>query len=150
MKKKRFKLFMLFIALFMFIAVPNVYADEADNRDFIVTNKYVSCGNGIIKKMPSQIPDVTKRLYDLAMIATPLILIVMGTIDLVRGIMSGKEEDIKKGRETFIKRLIVGMLVFLIALIARFAVSVVAGSNSNYTRIIECMDCFLQGSSKCS
>lgn len=150
MRRKYVKLFIVFTALFMFFAVPSVHADEPDDRNFMITNKYVGCGNGIIKKMPSQIPDVTKRLYDLAMIVTPIILIVMGTIDLVKGIMSGKEEDMKKGRETFIKRLIVGMLVFLVALIAKFAVSVVAGNNSNYTRIINCMDCFLEGSSKCS
>jgi hypothetical protein len=147
MKKKYFKIFIVFIALFMFLAIPKVSA--ADDKDFIKTTKYVACGDGIIKKMPSQIPDFTKRLYDLAMVVTPIILIVMGTIDLTKGIMSGKEEEMKKGRETFIKRLIVGLIVFLVALITKFAVSVVAGNNSNYVRIIGCLDCFLEGSSSC-
>ena len=148
MRRKYLKVFIVFIAMFMFIAVPSVKAAD-DDREFITTNKYVKCGNGIIDKMPSQIPDVTKSLYDLAMVVTPIILIVMGTIDLTKGIMSGKEEEMKKGRETFIKRIVVGIIVFLVALITRFAVSIVAGSNSNYTRIIECMDCFIGGSSKC-
>ena len=148
MRRKYLKVFIVFIAMFMFIAVPRVKAAD-DDREFITTNKYVKCGNGIIDKMPSQIQDVTKSLYDLAMVVTPIILIVMGTIDLTKGIMSGKEEEMKKGRETFIKRIVVGIIVFLVALITRFAVSIVAGSNSNYTRIIECMDCFIGGSSKC-
>lgn len=148
MKKKYFKLFMVVCALFMFVAPHNVFAEN--DREFMDTQKHVSCGNGLIKKMPSQIPDITKSIYDLAMVVTPIILVVMGTVDLVKGIMTGKEDEMKKSRETFIQRLIIGILVFLIALIARFVVSVVAGTNSNYTRIINCMDCFLQGSSKCS
>lgn len=148
MKKKCFKLFMIFVALFMFVATPNVFAEN--DKEFMDVQKHVTCGNGLLKRIPSQIPDITKKVYDLAMIVTPIILVVMGTVDLVKGVMTGKEDEMKKSRETFIKRLITGLLVFLVALIARFVISVVAGSNSNYVRIINCMDCFLQGSSKCS
>lgn len=148
MKKKYIKLFIMFVAIFMFVATPKVFAEN--DRAFMDTQKHVSCGKGLIKNMPSQIPDITKRIYDLAMIVTPIILVIMGTIDLLKGVMTGKEDEMKKSRETFIQRLIVGILIFLIALIAKFAISVVAGSNGNYTRIINCIDCFIQGSSKCS
>lgn len=147
MKNKKFILVIIFLALFMFVATPNVFAGD---KDFMQIEKHVSCGNGLLKKIPSQIPDITKRLYDLAMIVTPIILVIMGTVDLVKGVMTGKEDEMKKSRETFIKRLIVGLLVFLVALVTRFVISVVAGSNANYVRIINCVDCFIQGSSKCS
>ena len=148
MKKKYFKLFIVFVALFMFVATPKVFA--ANDKEFMDVQKHVSCGKDLIKNIPSQIPDITKRLYDAAMIVTPIILVIMGTVDLVKGVMTGKEDEMKKSRETFIKRLIVGLLVFLVALMTKFVISVVAGTNSNYVRIISCMDCFIQGSSKCS
>lgn len=53
----------------------------------------------------------------------PIILIVLGTIDLVRAVIAGKDEDIKKHQQTLVKRLIAAIIVFLIPLL----VSVVTG-----------------------
>lgn len=47
----------------------------------------------------------------------PVILIVLGTIDLVKAVMAGKEEDIKKNQKVLIKRVIAALIVFLVPLI---------------------------------
>lgn len=47
----------------------------------------------------------------------PIILIVLGSIDLVRAIVAGKDEEIKKHQLTLFKRLIAAVIVFLIPLL---------------------------------
>ncbi len=47
----------------------------------------------------------------------PVILIVLGTIDLVKAVMAGKDDEIKKHQQTLIKRAVAAVIVFLIPLI---------------------------------
>lgn len=53
-------------------------------------------------------------------IAIPIGLIIYGTIDLGKAVISSKEEDIKKAQQLLIKRCISAILVFLIAAIVAF------------------------------
>ena len=47
----------------------------------------------------------------------PIILIVLGTLDLVKAVIAGKEDDIKKNQQTLIKRIIAAVIVFLVPVI---------------------------------
>ena len=47
-------------------------------------------------------------------IAVPLLLIGLGIMDFSKGVFSSKEEDMKKSRERFIKRIIAALMVFLV------------------------------------
>ncbi len=53
----------------------------------------------------------------------PIILIVLGTIDLVKAVIAGKEDEIKNNQKTLVKRIIAAIIIFLIPLI----VSVITG-----------------------
>lgn len=57
----------------------------------------------------------------------PIILIVLGTFDLVKAVTAGKEDDIKKGQQTLIKRVIAAIIVFLVPLL----VSILMGMIGN-------------------
>ena len=103
----------------------------------------VSCGN--ITGIPKKIPELTSLAITIIQIAVPVILVVVGSLDLFKGVTAGKEDEIKKGQQTFIKRLVIGALIFFIIVIVKFLVSVVASGSD--TNIIECIDCFL--SEKC-
>lgn len=158
--KKLSKLFIL-IFLLVFIALPNVYADEKSNTSssntttearkndttFMKVDKYVSCGgnssNGLIKNIPSIVPKISSSLYNAVMVITPVLLIVMGTIDLLRGVMSAKEDEMKKGRDSFLKRLIASLVVFLVVLVVKLLVSALAGTGANSTKIVGCINCFV-------
>ena len=74
-------------------------------------------------------------------VAVPVILILLGSIDLFKGITAGKEDEMKKGQQVFIKRLVVGALIFFITVIAKFFISIVADSNES--NIISCIECFV-------
>ena len=46
----------------------------------------------------------------------PVLLILWGTIDLVKSVVAGKEDDIKKNQKTLVRRVISAVIVFLIPL----------------------------------
>lgn len=47
----------------------------------------------------------------------PVLLILWGSIDLVKSIVQGKEEDIKKSQKTLIKRIISAVILFLLPML---------------------------------
>ena len=124
----------------------NVYAKP--NADFLVENNYVSCGTpALVKNIPSIIPRISSSLYNTVMVVVPVILILLGMVDLIKGIMSQKEDEIKKGREVLVKRLITGLIIFLIVLLVKLFTGILSGS-ANSARIVSCVDCFI--SNQCS
>ena len=103
----------------------------------------VSCGTGegMITDIPGKIPELTSFAVDLVQVAVPVLLIVMGTIDLFKGVTAGKEDEMKKGQGTFVKRLILAALIFFIVVVVKFLISVIA--DTNQTNIVDCIDCFV-------
>ena len=133
MKKK-----LLYILFFITLMAPILDISA-------VTITRASCGN--LMDFPKKIPEITSMVVTMIQIAVPIILVVMGSIDLFKGVTAQKEEEIKKGQQLFIKRLIVAALIFFVIVIAKVFVSVVADSSS--ANIIECVDCFLSGVKNC-
>lgn len=76
-------------------------------------------------------------------IAIPIILIIFGMLDLGKAVMASKEDEIKKGQQTFIKRLVAAVLVFFVIQIVQIVVKFVS---SNDTSISNCFNCFINGS----
>ena len=104
----------------------------------------VSCGN--VTGIPKKIPEITSYIMTIVQIAVPVILVVIGSIDFIKGITSQKEEEINKKQKIFIKRLIIAVLIFFIIVIVKFLISLVADSSSG--NISSCIDCFLNNSCK--
>lgn len=122
---------------------------NSHNADFMVIDQYKQCGGSsrvLITNIPSIVPRITSTLYNSIMVLVPVVLIIMGTIDLVKGIMSQKEDEMKKGREAFIKRIVGSVIIFLIVLIVKFFVGVIARDDGNRVRIVDCIDCFVSNS----
>lgn len=105
----------------------------------------VYCGN--ITNIPSKIPKITSDLVKLIQIIVPIILIIAGSIDLVKGVVAQKEDEIKKGKNIFIKRLITAAIIFFVVAIAKFLFSVISNSATT-NNIVDCIDCFV--SNDCS
>lgn len=58
-------------------------------------------------------------------ILVPVLLVIFGMLDFGKGIISSKEEEIKKGQNTFIKRLIAALFVFLMINFSQLIVGIV-------------------------
>lgn len=63
----------------------------------------------------------------------PIAIIALGTFDLLSAVVSGSEDNIKKSQSRFIKRIIMGLLIFLVPVIVNFILSTVNNVwGSNY------------------
>lgn len=151
--KKYLVIFILFMILPFLSLGNNVYADDLNydsnyhnHGDFLdFEDAYRYCGGdskekALIKNVPKIIPQITSAAYDTVLVIVPLILVVMGSIDLFRGSISQNEDEIKKGKTNFMKRLATGVLTFLIVLLVKFFVSAMS---KDQTRIISCINCFV-------
>ncbi len=132
MKKKALNIFILFT---VFFPVISIHAIEK-----------VSCGN--VTAIPAKIPELTNFIMTLVEVLVPIILVIMGSIDLIKGISSQKEDEIKKGQQILIKRIIVAVIIFIVIVAVKFLVSIV-NNPVNSNNIVDCIDCFLNGKENC-
>lgn len=73
-------------------------------------------GNGI----PQVVGDLVHYVYLGIKIVVPVLLVIFAMLDLGKAIVAKKEEDIKKYQGSCIKRIITGLLVFLVVVIVEF------------------------------
>ena len=99
-------------------------------------------GQPLLDGIPSKIVELTSEIFTLLLIAIPLLLVIMGTIDLYKGITAQKEDEMVKGRKLFVKRLVTGAIVFLVLGLTKFVISAI-DSKTNSARIINCVDCII-------
>ena len=92
-------------------------------------------------RIPDKIPELTSMAITIIQVAVPVVLIIVGMMDLFKGVTAQKEDEIKKGQQTLVKRLIVAALIFFIVVIVKFIISIVADASS--ASIVECIDCFI-------
>lgn len=105
-----------------------------------------SCGNGFLESIPVTIPIIGRIVYTIIQILVPVIVILLGSFDLVKAVISQKEDDIKKNQQVFFKRLVGAALVFFTFAIVKLAISVVSDNSDN---IMDCVDCIISNSSSC-
>ena len=84
-------------------------------------------GTGI----PSKLAFIVHLAVRIIQIFVPIALIIWGMFDLGKAIMAQKEEEIKKGQNTFIKRLIAAVIVFFIVTIVHLTVNLFAGNDDD-------------------
>lgn len=84
---------------------------------------YQNCGEIIGTKMQDLLKNVVKVLR----ILIPIILNVFGVIDFARAIFAGDEEAMKKAQAKFIKRLIIGIVIYLIPSLLKLVLNIAHG-----------------------
>ncbi len=89
-------------------------------------NVLVPCGS---IDVPNVIANLTQTIYTVIKIGVPLLLILMGMLDLGKAVMSQKEDEIKKQQGIFVKRLIAAALVFFVFAIVQLLIGIVADDN---------------------
>ena len=102
------------------------------------TKVYATCG-GLGVSMDTMIPELTNTAVTIIKIVIPVILIFFGMLDLGKAVMAQKEDEIKKGQQMFVKRLVAAVIVFLVFVIVQTVVSLV----SNDSNITSCSKCFI-------
>lgn len=104
------------------------------------------CGN-LGFDIPGQFPYLVHLIVLAIKIVVPILLIIFGMLDLGKAVVASKEDEIKKGQQTFIKRLIAAVIVFFVVQIVQVVITFVASGNSDdKSNITQCFACFVNGS----
>lgn len=94
-------------------------------------------------------------------IAIPIILVVLGMIDLGKAVTSNDEKQMKEAQKTLIKRVIYAILIFFIVALVKFVFGLLAdaskdveGQSSNQSSnksgsASACINCFLNYEDGC-
>ena len=85
-------------------------------------------------------------------ILVPIILIVLGSIDLGKASLSGDDKALKEAIVIFCKRVLIGLIIFFIPTILDFFLGLIEGATDVSSKYQGCTDCILNptNSSKCS
>lgn len=102
--------------------------------------QYVKCGDAF--DVPHQVPRILSLIVDLLKTATPIILVIVSIVSLLKALASSKEDEIKKAQSGMIKKIIAAVMVFFIVSIVQFIVLKVADV-SEKTGLSNCLSCML-------
>lgn len=103
-------------------------------------NEVVNCGS--VGEVPKTLTTVVSVIYNIIQVAVPIVLVIFGMLDLFKGITAQKEDEIKKGQQILIKRIISACLVFFVFVIVKVIISIAADSSGN--DILKCAECFIK------
>lgn len=133
MKYLKKLLFVCFIAAFTFTMLSgNVWA-------------VTKCADVTV---PDDLVTIVSSVVKLIKIGVPIILAVLGMIDLGKAVATQKEEEIKKGQKTLLSRCIAAGLVFFVVSIVQLLFNIVSGGNASDTEsrsMWNCISDFLNG-----
>ena len=77
-------------------------------------------------------------------ILIPIILIVFGTIDFAKAVVSSKDDEIKKSAKTLVMRTIAGVIIFFIPTLLDFIVGLIGGDDLYNGTFATCTHCMLE------
>ena len=100
--------------------------------------QYVQCGDAY--DIPYQVPAITAMVVNLLKIATPIILIIISIITLLKAVSASNEDEIKKAQKGLIKKVTAAVMVFFVISIVQFVVMKVA---DDIDSLSSCLTCFL-------
>lgn len=113
-------------------------------------------GCSIDAEIDVKIANAVHTIILIIQIVVPVLIVIFGSLDFAKAVIAQKEDEIKKGQQTFIKRLVAGIIVFFVVVIVKLVVSFAAGNekdaNGELTKdtIINCANCFLNGANETS
>ena len=70
------------------------------------------------------------NIIKILQIAIPIIIILLGTIDLGKAVMAGDDKVIKEAQKMFIKRLAYGVAIFFVVFIVRAVFGLIGSAQS--------------------
>ncbi len=73
---------------------------------------------------------VKKGIFPIVQIGIPILLLVFGTVDLGKAVISSDDKEVKAAQSRLIKRVIYAVAVFFIATIVSIVMNLVATANA--------------------
>lgn len=100
--------------------------------------------NGPCKGLEPIVKLIKHGLMPIVQIGIPLLLIVLGTLDLGKAVVSSDDKEVKAAQSRLIKRVIYAMLIFFVTTIVSLIMNLVAvgadGTGANTSGWARCWD----------
>lgn len=142
MKKK--SLILIFVFVLTLLVFNDVFAFQCENGQ-----DYVACGTGVnaVTGIPTFVPRLVAFAIALMRVLIPVVLIITGTIEMFKSIISGNQDNIAKGKKKIIGKFVGALLAFFIISFVTNIVKLIArGDEKNVAKA--CFNCFLNN--KCN
>ena len=86
---------------------------------------------------------IRKGLFPLFQIGIPILLILLGTIDLGKAVISSDEKEVKAAQGRLIKRFIYAALVFFVSIFVSVLMNMIAQSGSKDADTVSWEKCWI-------
>ncbi len=101
-----------------------------------------SCGG--LSGIPTPVANLVSIIINGIKIFVPVVLIVLGMIDMFKAMTKQKDDEMKKAQTLFLKRIIAALLVFFVVTIVQFAFSLLANTLGD-SEFLDCINYFVNG-----
>ena len=98
-------------------------------------------GNEIV--IPGAIAGIIATVVNLIKIVVPIILIILGMLDMGKAVASQKEDEIKKGQKTLMSRCIAAGIVFFVVAIVQLLFGIIGGSDDTNSTLWTCISALI-------
>lgn len=85
--------------------------------------------------LPDFVGYFVSLVYVAIRIGIPILLIIVGMFDMGKAIVAKKEEDVKKAQGLLIKKLLLGVIVFLLPYLVELIIKIFARD----TEVVDCI-----------
>ncbi len=109
--------------------------------DTINTKATYECGSAGIE-FTGMIPNAVSLIVKIIWVVVPVLLVIFGLLDLAKAVVAQKEDEIKKGQQTLIKRIVAAVIVFFVIFIVQTIIRFVSGEDDT---VMSCFNCFVNG-----
>ncbi len=92
----------------------------------------ITCVN---TELPDFVGYFVSLIYVAFRIGIPILLIIVGMFDMGKAIVAKKEDDVKKAQQLLIKKIIVGVIVFLLPYLIELVVKIATKDDA----IVDCI-----------
>lgn len=89
---------------------------------------YILDGCGSI---PQEITDTIGSVYNILLVAIPVVVVLFGLIDLLKAVISKKDDEIKQSTNLLIKRVITALIAFFVLAIVKFGLDLLQTNNTS-------------------
>jgi hypothetical protein len=119
----------LFYILIVFVItfIPNVFAADWDFCEV---------------KGPLQVMKAAGVAIYIAKIIVPIFLILMGSVELIKVVISGDDKSFKSSINNLVKKFVAGILIFFLPTIVFLVLGMIAGATEYYNSFTNCNICF--------
>ncbi len=102
-------------------------------------NYIVACGC-----IPANIADIMSRVYYILRVVGPILLIIVGGIEMAKAVATQDESSIEKAKKKLVNKAIAAAAIFVVFTIIKLGVSIVR-DQSQTVELYECLEYLLNG-----